>query len=45
MKASFGAALLAAAVLGSAGTAAADGPTLFIRSAVENGDGTVTLPL
>src|SRR5207245_3875385 len=45
MKASFGAALLVTAVLAYAGTAAADGPTLFIRSAVENGDGTVTLPL
>ncbi len=45
MKASFGAALLVTAVLAYAGPAAADGPTLFIRSAVENGDGTVTLPL
>ena len=39
--------LLAAAVLVSATgrMVRADGPTLFIRSAVEQGDGTVTLPL
>jgi hypothetical protein len=45
MKVPFAASLIAAAVLGSSGPAAADGGTLFIRSAVENGDGTVRLPL
>lgn len=40
-----GIAVVAAIVSTAGSTIRADGPTLFIRSAVEQGDGTVTLPL